>query len=100
MKSCFIWLALLCLAAIACAQSVSSASFTTLCGGIGLRSVKGIPFSADVIKESVQTSADGSQVRHASVGKMVRDSQGRTRVETHIEAQGSGSEPRLWNHHL
>lgn len=41
--------------------------------------VKGSPFSADAISESVQTLADGNRIVHSSTTKMFRNSEGRFR---------------------
>jgi len=41
--------------------------------------VKGAPYSANVVNESVQTLADGNRIVQNTTGSMARDSQGRTR---------------------
>lgn len=41
--------------------------------------VKGAPYSATVVNESVQTLADGNRIVQNTSGSMARDSQGRTR---------------------
>lgn len=45
------------------------------------RVVKGAPYSAEVITESVQALADGNRIVRKSTGRVYRDSQGRTRRE-------------------
>jgi hypothetical protein len=41
--------------------------------------VKGAPYSATVVNESVQTLADGNRIVQSTTGSMARDSEGRTR---------------------
>jgi hypothetical protein len=53
-----------------------------LSGGIHLRSIAGAPFSADVVKESTRVLPDGRQAPVVMHGKMLRDGEGRTRLET------------------
>lgn len=43
--------------------------------------VKGKPYSADTMTETVQTLADGNHIVHRTVSKIYRDSDGRTRRE-------------------
>ena len=50
--------------------------------------VKGAPYSADVINESVQVLSDGNRIVHRSMSRVYRDSEGRTRRE---EDRPSGS---------
>ena len=50
--------------------------------------VKGAPFSADIVTESVQTLADGNRIVQRSNTRMYRDSEGRVRRE---EDRGSKS---------
>ncbi len=66
---------------------------TTLAGGIHLRSIAGVPFSADVVKEFTRALPDGTQVPAVTRGKMFRDSEGRTRSETEI-LSAAAAEPR------
>jgi hypothetical protein len=66
------------------------ASRSTLSGGINLRSITGAPFSADVVKQSTQLLPEGSRALIETHGKMFRDAEGRTRVETEL-ASGTGS---------
>jgi hypothetical protein len=44
--------------------------------------VKGAPYSAEVINESVQVLSDGNRIVHHSTSRVYRDSEGRTRRET------------------
>lgn len=50
--------------------------------GGGPSSIKGAPFSADVITETDRPLADGNRIHQELHGKMFRDSQGRTRNES------------------
>src|SRR5688572_1731642 len=43
--------------------------------------VKGSPFSADAVNESVQVLADGNRIVHSSTNKLYRNSEGRFRRE-------------------
>lgn len=43
--------------------------------------VKGAPYSAEVINESIQTLSDGNRIVHSSTSRVYRDSEGRTRRE-------------------
>lgn len=45
------------------------------------RVVKGAPYSAEVVTESVQVLADGNRIVRKTTGRVYRDSQGRTRRE-------------------
>lgn len=91
-----IFIALLLFTSILTAQtnnSKGSTSTSTLSGGIGLRSVAGAAFSADVVRQSTQMQPDGGRALVETHGKMFRDSQGRTRTETEL-ASGAGSVTR------
>src|SRR6185312_5891448 len=91
-----IFIALLLFASILTAQtnnSKQSTSTSTLSGGINLRSIAGVPFSADVVRQSTQLQPDGTRALVETHGKMFRDSQGRTRVETELTS-GAGSVTR------
>lgn len=52
--------------------------------------VKGAPYSADAISESVQLLADGNKISHSNTTKMYRDSEGRTRRESNSSGGGRG----------
>ena len=66
---------------------------STLCGGINLRAIPGAPFSADVVKESLQVQPGGSSVPVSARGKMFRDSEGRIRSEMEL-ISGASAMPR------
>jgi len=67
---------------------------STHSGGIAVRSIPGVPFSADLVKEFAQKLPDGTLGRRESRGKIFRDAQGRTRVETEVISPEPGVEPR------
>src|SRR4051794_13784022 len=48
------------------------------------RTVKGAPYSADVVTESTHTLADGNHIRQSVTSKVYRDSEGRTRREQSV----------------
>lgn len=48
---------------------------------IEVRTVKGAPYSADVITESIQTLSDGNRIVKRTTGRVYRDSEGRVRRE-------------------
>ncbi len=48
--------------------------------------VKGAPYSAEAITETVQTLADGNRIRRKTTAMIYRDSQGRTRREQSLGA--------------
>src|SRR5215831_13389401 len=50
--------------------------------------VKGAPYSADVVNESIQVLSDGNRIVHRSTSRVYRDGEGRTRRE---EDRPSGS---------
>src|SRR5262249_58744784 len=43
------------------------------------KAVKGLPYSAEVLSESVQTLTDGNRIVHRATGRISRDAAGRTR---------------------
>jgi hypothetical protein len=47
----------------------------------GAQAIKGQPFSADTVSESVQTLSDGNRIVQNSTGKIYRNSEGRIRRE-------------------
>ncbi|WP_321473794.1 hypothetical protein [uncultured Paludibaculum sp.] len=51
---------------------------------MSLGAVKGAPYSAEAVTESVQTLADGNRISSKQSTKQYRDSEGRTRTETTI----------------
>src|SRR6185295_16289044 len=48
---------------------------------IEARVVKGQPYSAEVVSESIQTLADGNRIVQKTTGRVYRDSEGRIRRE-------------------
>jgi hypothetical protein len=50
--------------------------------------VKGAPYSAEAVTETVQALSDGNRITHKSTATVYRDSQGRTRREETIAAIG------------
>jgi hypothetical protein len=52
------------------------------------KSVKGAPFSAEGITESVQVLADGNRITRKNTTQMYRDSEGRVRRELSVNAVG------------
>src|SRR5581483_7680617 len=56
-----------------------------------IKVVKGAPFSATAVSESVQTLADGNRIVHKSSTNVYRDSEGRTRRES-LSGTGTGAE--------
>src|SRR6185295_12340503 len=45
------------------------------------RTVKGLPYSAEMLSESVQTLADGNRIVQRTTGRIYRDAEGRVRRE-------------------
>ncbi|MBO0860672.1 MAG: energy transducer TonB [Chloracidobacterium sp.] len=56
------------------------------------RLVKGAPFSADVVSETIQNLPDGNRIVQRSEGRSYRDSQGRTRNERTYQIGGSSEQ--------
>lgn len=50
--------------------------------------IKGAPYSADVVNESVQVLSDGNRIVHRTTSRVYRDGEGRTRRETDRLAGG------------
>ena len=61
--------------------------------------VKGAPYSADVTNETTRMLADGNTIHQITSGRVYRDSEGRTRQESALQALSSAvagrSTPRL-----
>jgi hypothetical protein len=51
--------------------------------------VQGVPYSATITNESVQTLADGNRIVQSGTGSVARDSQGRTRQDMSLPAIGN-----------
>jgi TonB family protein len=61
------------------------------------RLVKGAPFSADIVSETIQTLPDGNRIVQRSEGRIYRDSQGRTRSERTYQMGGSSEQRQMIN---
>src|ERR1044071_2304170 len=62
----------------------------------GGKTVKGAPYSAEAVTESIQTLADGNRIVNRSTSSVYRDSEGRTRREQSLKGLGifgAGNEP-------
>lgn len=63
----------------------------------GGKTVKGAPYSADAVTESIQTLADGNRIINRVTSSVYRDSEGRTRREQSLKGLGifggAGEEP-------
>jgi hypothetical protein len=63
-------------------------SFVEPLSGVNSHVVKGAPFSAQVVRETVQHLADGNVIDHKSTGTFARDDRGRTRREMTLQNIG------------
>ncbi len=67
--------------------------------GPGVKVVKGAPYTADAVTETVQTLANGTHITHQSTAQLARDSEGRTRREQTLDVVGpwstGGESPKL-----
>jgi hypothetical protein len=74
-------------------------SFVEPLSDVSAKVVKDAPFSAVVVRETIQSLADGNRIDHKSTGKFDRDSQGRTRREMTLANIGpwaaAGKAPHL-----
>src|SRR5215510_3919138 len=61
------------------------------------RLVKGAPFSADILSETVQALPDGNRIVQRSEGRIYRDSQGRTRNQRTYQMGGSSEQRQVIN---
>lgn len=57
--------------------------------GFGGKMVKGAPYSAEAVTESIQTLSDGNRIVNRTTSTLYRDSEGRTRREQTLKAIGS-----------
>ncbi|MDQ3907908.1 MAG: energy transducer TonB [Acidobacteriota bacterium] len=66
-------------------------SFTFISSELSFDSkvVKGAPFSADAVTESVQVLGDGNRITHTTTSKLYRDAEGRTRREQSLAGIGA-----------
>jgi hypothetical protein len=62
--------------------------FVTTEMGFGGKVVKGAPYSAQVVTESVQTLSDGNRIVNKNTSSVYRDSDGRTRREQTLKGIG------------
>jgi TonB family protein len=56
------------------------------------RQVKGAPFSADIVSETIQNLPDGNRIVQRFEGRIYRDSQGRTRNERTYQMGGTSDQ--------
>jgi hypothetical protein len=63
-------------------------SFVEPVSGIDTHVVKDAPFSAEIVRQTIQHLADGNVIDHKSTGTIARDDQGRTRREITLENIG------------
>ena len=64
--------------------------------GFGGKVVKGAPYSAEAVSETVQTLPDGNRIVNKTTSMLYRDSEGRTRREQTLKAirnLGDGADP-------
>jgi len=61
------------------------------------RLVKGAPFSADIVSETIQTLPDGNRIVQRIEGRLYRDSQGRTRNERTFQMGGTSEQKQTIN---
>jgi hypothetical protein len=66
----------------AAAQETPLPNISTFSAPVMGKTVKGAPYSADEITESLQVLADGTRISHQSKATVYRDSQGRVRRES------------------
>ena len=69
--------------------SLPARAATEIIAGGTVRTVKGAPFSAEGVSESIQTLADGNRITRSYTTRMYRDSEGRFRRESDNGASGS-----------
>jgi hypothetical protein len=83
MRSIGIALSILLIASVASAQDEAARKVAVeIAARVPLeKAVKGAPYSADTIVESLQTLADGNRITQRTTGRVYRDSEGRTRRE-------------------
>ena len=66
----------------AAGQETAQPNISTFSAPVMGKTVKGAPYSADEITESLQVLADGTRISHQSKATVYRDSQGRVRRES------------------
>jgi hypothetical protein len=57
-------------------------------GGVGGKTVTGVPFTATFTTQTTQSLADGNQIQRSTSGTLARDSQGRTRRDLTLPGIG------------
>src|ERR1039458_1661169 len=62
---------------------------------VGVSSITGQPFSADLVMERTQTLADGSHIHTADHHRVFRDSEGRLRDESYWHQGGVQGNPEV-----
>ncbi|MBX9603258.1 MAG: hypothetical protein K2X35_19800 [Bryobacteraceae bacterium] len=62
--------------------------FEVIAGGMGGRAMKGAPYSAEAVTETVQTLADGNRIVRKHTSLIYRDSEGRERREQSLRSIG------------
>jgi hypothetical protein len=76
-----------------------SFAFERIVGAFGGKVVTNVPFSAQVMRETIQVLSDGTRVDRKETGSIARDSVGRTRQEITLPAIGplaaSGQVPHI-----
>jgi hypothetical protein len=65
--------------------------------GMPGRTVKGAPYSAEVVTESSHTLADGNHIKQSATSKVYRDSEGRTRREQAVNLSGLAQNANMPN---
>jgi hypothetical protein len=55
--------------------------------------VKGAPYSAEAVTESIRTLGDGNKIKHKNTASVYRDSEGRTRRDQELGAVGPWAMP-------
>ncbi|HEX8098426.1 MAG TPA: hypothetical protein VF507_10330 [Pyrinomonadaceae bacterium] len=73
------------------ASGGNTVNFVTSELSFNTRVVKGAPYSADAVTETVQTLADGNRIVRKSSAKVYRDGEGRTRREQTFTGTGTGT---------
>ena len=72
------------------AQSRETKVYSEIIASSSTAVVKGEPYSAEAVSESVQILADGNKISRSNTTRMFRDSEGRTRREGNSSNGGSG----------
>ena len=65
-------------------QGQTSYAFTTGDMGYDAKPVKGAPYSADAVTETIQVLGDGNRIVHRNVSSIARDTEGRIRKEQSV----------------